>query len=159
MYKLTLSVDESIASRAKRYAEGKGTSVSELVERFLDVLSKPAKPAEFPELKRLRGILKGSDPDAYRKHWAHTTLGVVAARNGDVANATQHLRESASVGSDFRLSSYGPSFLLARELCALGEWDAAAAYLQACAAFWNPEPLRGWVRQLRERKMPEPFEN
>jgi hypothetical protein len=86
---------------------------------------------------------------AYRKHWAHTTLGVVAARNGDAANAVQHLRESASVGSDFRLSSYGPSFLLARELCALGEWDAAADYLEACAAFWNPEPLRDWVRQLR----------
>jgi hypothetical protein len=32
------------------------------------VLSKPARTAEFPELKRLRGILKGSDPDAYRKH-------------------------------------------------------------------------------------------
>lgn len=68
MYKLTLSVDESVASRAKKYAEGKGTSVSELVERFLDVLSRPAKPVEFPELKRLRGILKGSDPEAYRKH-------------------------------------------------------------------------------------------
>jgi tetratricopeptide (TPR) repeat protein len=96
---------------------------------------------------------------AYRKHWAHTTLGVVAARNGDAAKAIQHLRESASVGSDFRLSSYGPSFLLARELCALGEWDAAADYLDACAAFWNPEPLQDWVRQLRERQMPERFEN
>lgn len=96
---------------------------------------------------------------AYHKHWAHTTLGVVAARNGDSAKAIQHLRESASVGSDFRLSSYGPSFLLARELCALGEWDAAADYLEACAAFWNPEPLRDWVRQLRERQMPERFED
>jgi hypothetical protein len=96
---------------------------------------------------------------AYRKHWAHTTLGVVAARKGDVTMATQHLRGSASVGSDFRLSSYGPSFLLARELRALGEWDAAADYLETCAAFWNPEPLRDWVRQLRERQMPERFEN
>lgn len=94
---------------------------------------------------------------AYRKHWAHTTLGVVAARKGDVLGACQHLGESASVGSDFRLSSYGPSFLLARELCALGEWDAAADYLEACAAFWNPEPLRGWVGQLRARQMPERF--
>ena len=68
MYKLTLSVDESIATRAKRYADRKGTSVSELVERFLDVLSKPAQGDDFPELRRLRGSLKGSDPDAYRKH-------------------------------------------------------------------------------------------
>jgi len=68
VYKLTLSVDEAIASRAKKYAEQKGTSVSDLVERFLDVLSKPSKADEFPELKRLRGCLKGSDPDACRQH-------------------------------------------------------------------------------------------
>lgn len=68
MYKLTLSVDEGIASRAKHYAEKKGTSVSELVERFLDVLSRPIRNEEFPELHRLRGCLKGSEPDAYRKH-------------------------------------------------------------------------------------------
>ena len=105
-----------------------------------------------------RTVVGAINDHAYRKHWAHTTLGVVAARNGDVPLATQHLRESSSVGSDFRLSSYGPSFLLARELCALGEWDAAADYLQACAAFWNPEPLQDWVRQLRERQMPGLFE-
>jgi hypothetical protein len=68
MYKLTLSVDEAVATRAKKYAERKGMSVSELVERFLDVLSKPARTEEFPELERLRGSLKGSDPDAYGKH-------------------------------------------------------------------------------------------
>jgi tetratricopeptide (TPR) repeat protein len=95
---------------------------------------------------------------ANRKHWAHTTLGVLAARRGDVAVATQHLHESASIKGDHRLSSYGPSFLLARELCALGEWNAAADYLEACSAFWNPEPLRDWVQQLRERQMPERFD-
>jgi tetratricopeptide (TPR) repeat protein len=96
---------------------------------------------------------------ANRKHWAHTTLGVLAARRGDVALAKQQLRDSASVKGDHRLSSYGPSFLLARELCTLGEWDAAADYLEACATFWNPEPLRDWVRQLRERRKPEIFED
>jgi hypothetical protein len=68
MYKLTLSVDEGIASRAKRYAEKRGTSVSDLVERFLDVLSRPVRSEEFPELRRLRGCLKGTEPDAHRKH-------------------------------------------------------------------------------------------
>ncbi|HLA77667.1 MAG TPA: DUF6364 family protein [Vicinamibacteria bacterium] len=67
MYKLTLSVDEGIASRAKRYAERKGTSVSDLVERFLDVVSRPTRPEDLPELDRLRGCLKGTDPEAYRK--------------------------------------------------------------------------------------------
>ena len=68
MYKLTLSVDQQVASRAKRYAEQKGTSVSELVERFLDVLSRPVESGDFPELGRLRGCLKRADPGAHRKH-------------------------------------------------------------------------------------------
>jgi PIN domain nuclease of toxin-antitoxin system len=95
---------------------------------------------------------------ANRKHWGHTTLGVLTARRGDVSLAKEQLRESAAVKGDHRRSTYGPSLLLARELCALGEWDGAADYLEACATFWNPEPLRDWVRQLRERQMPEPFE-
>ena len=95
---------------------------------------------------------------ANRTHWGQTTLGVLAARRGDVELAKQHLCQSAAIKGDHRLSSYGPSFLLASELCALGEWDAAADYLEACAAFWNPEELRDWVRQLRDRQLPEPFE-
>jgi hypothetical protein len=74
----------------------------------------------------------------HRKHWAHTTLGVMAARRGDVAEARVHLRESAAVGSDYRLSSYGPSFLLVRELCTVGEWNSVADYLEACAVFGIP---------------------
>ena len=105
-----------------------------------------------------RALTSAITDHAHRKHWAHTTLGVIAARRGNVAEARAHLRESAAVVGDHRLSSYGPSFLLARELCTLGEWNAVADYLEACAAFWNPEPLRGWVQQLREREMPEFFE-
>ena len=68
MYKLTLSVDEAVASRAKQYAERRGTSVSELVERFLDVLVRPVGTHDFAELRRLRGCLRGSDPEAHRRH-------------------------------------------------------------------------------------------
>jgi uncharacterized protein HemY len=108
--------------------------------------------------KDARELTSAIGDHANRKHWAHTTLGVLAARRGDVSLAKQHLRDSAAVKGDPRLSSYGPSLLLARALCSLGEWDAAADYLEACAAFWNPEPLQDWVRQLRERRMPECFE-
>jgi hypothetical protein len=91
------------------------------------------------EVPGWRGATRGAV--RARGDWAHTTLGVLAARRGDIALAKQRLRESAAVKGDHRLSSsYGPSFLLARELCALGEWDAAADYLEACATFWNPEP-------------------
>ena len=43
MPKLTLSVDEEVVRRAKRCAAARGTSVSRLVERYLDLLSKSPK--------------------------------------------------------------------------------------------------------------------
>ena len=104
-----------------------------------------------------RALVGAINDHAHRKHWGHTTFGVIAARNGDVADAREHLRESVALVGDFRLSSYGPSFLLARELCTQGEWNAVADYLEACAVFWNPEPLRGWLQQLHQRLMPEFF--
>jgi uncharacterized protein DUF6364 len=69
MAKLTLSVDEQVIRRAKRYAERRGTSVSSLVERFLDLLVRPPKDTEVPPvLRMLRGAAKGLDRDAYRDH-------------------------------------------------------------------------------------------
>jgi antitoxin component of RelBE/YafQ-DinJ toxin-antitoxin module len=62
MSKLTLSVDEEVVARAKEYAEQQGTSVSRLVERYLDALARaPSVQDETlpPSLRRLRGILKG----------------------------------------------------------------------------------------------------
>jgi hypothetical protein len=69
MSKLTLSVDEGVVARAKAYAEKKGTSVSELVEGFLDLLSRPGRPRETPPiLESLRGSLKGAKVDDYRRY-------------------------------------------------------------------------------------------
>ena len=69
MPKLTLSVDEKVVRSAKRYAAARGTSVSRLVERYLDLLSKPPKcddPA--PVLRLLRGAGRGVPADAHRRH-------------------------------------------------------------------------------------------
>jgi hypothetical protein len=69
MPKLTLSVKDDVVKRAKRYAGRHGTSVSRLVEVFLDQVSRSPEQAETPPvLRRLRGSLKGSDPAAYRRH-------------------------------------------------------------------------------------------
>ena len=67
--KLTLSVDESIVQRAKRYAARRGTSVSALVERYLALLARPAWPKHLPPvLRRLRGSLKNLDVAEYRRY-------------------------------------------------------------------------------------------
>jgi hypothetical protein len=61
MSKLTLSVDPTVARRAKAYAARRGTSVSSLVERYLDLLSAPTPSATSvtPILARLRAELAG----------------------------------------------------------------------------------------------------
>ncbi len=69
MAKLTLSVDEAVVRRAKRYAAGRGTSVSELVERYLDLLARPLPRQEMPPVLRLlHGAGKGTDATAHRRY-------------------------------------------------------------------------------------------
>jgi hypothetical protein len=69
MPKLTLSIDKTVATRAKRYAKEQGTSVSKLVETYLDVLSEPPHLRDVPPILRsLRGTLKKADVNEYRKH-------------------------------------------------------------------------------------------
>jgi hypothetical protein len=74
MSKLTLTVDETVVRRAKRYARARGTSISHLVERFLDLLARdsrsalPEEPAAPPVLRRLRGSLKGVARADYLAH-------------------------------------------------------------------------------------------
>jgi hypothetical protein len=62
MSRLTLSIDDRVIERAKKYAARHGTSVSQLVEEYLDRLSRPPtyNPEEItPLLTQLRAGLKG----------------------------------------------------------------------------------------------------
>lgn len=69
MQKLTLSVDEKVVRGAKRYAAAHATSVSRLVERYLDLLSRPPKPDDqTPVLRMLRGAAHGVPVDSHRRH-------------------------------------------------------------------------------------------
>jgi hypothetical protein len=70
MAKLTLSIEDTVIQRAKRYAKARRTSVSELVETYLDTLSKPLKPVDAPMLRSIRGTLKRVSLKDYRKHLA-----------------------------------------------------------------------------------------
>lgn len=66
--KLTLTVDEGVIRRAKRFSARHGTSVSELVTRFLGSLEDGAA-ADTPIVSRLRGILKEAPSEEdYRRH-------------------------------------------------------------------------------------------
>jgi hypothetical protein len=68
--KLTLSVDEDAIKTARRYSKSHGTSVSELVTRYLGSLEDEERPA--PRIvSRLRGILPSDVSIAdYRRYIA-----------------------------------------------------------------------------------------
>ena len=70
MSKLTLSVDGRVVQRAKRYAAQRGTSVSKLVERYLDLVTRPpcVVAEDPPVLRLLRGAAKGVAPESHRRH-------------------------------------------------------------------------------------------
>jgi hypothetical protein len=75
MAKLTLSVDPQVVARAKEYAERNRTSVSELVQTYLSIVTQPSKPAPGkelpPVLRSLRGLLKDDGRDYREEHRKH----------------------------------------------------------------------------------------
>jgi Family of unknown function (DUF6364) len=72
MSKLTLSVDEAVISRAKRYAKKQGVSVSKMVEAYLTAVVAPntRSAADTPILRSVRGVLKNTDVKDYKRHLA-----------------------------------------------------------------------------------------
>jgi TonB family protein len=67
----------------------------------------------------------------------NTVLGMVALRNGDVAQAKEYLLTSARISGSPQLDSFGPDFRLAKELAQKGEKDAVLQYLDLCRGFWK----------------------
>jgi hypothetical protein len=69
MSKLTLSVDAVVVKRAKSYAVEHGTSISRMVERYLDLVVQPSTSSSNkkapPALRMLRGAAKGLDHEDY----------------------------------------------------------------------------------------------
>jgi tetratricopeptide (TPR) repeat protein len=111
--------------------------------------------AECGDRAAAHQLVQAHGDHSNRKHWGHTVRGVVALRRGDVAAALEHLEYSGEVAGEPRLSSYGPSMRLAKELVRLQQWDAVAAYLQACRAFWDSPLLDTWIDDLRQRRAPD----
>lgn len=75
-------------------------------------------------------------------HNANTILGRVALRENDLKQAKEYLIKSVEVPASPQLSSFGPSYILAKELLELGEKDIVLHYLDLIANFWaNPKNI------------------
>ena len=69
--KHTRSIDPEVIAAARRFAAEHGTSVSRLVESFLDTVTRTQQAAsETPILARLRGSLRDADTADYRERLA-----------------------------------------------------------------------------------------
>ena len=57
--KLTLTVEKSVIDRAKSYAKNTGRSLSELIENYLDNITKESKEENLsPKLRKIVGAVK-----------------------------------------------------------------------------------------------------
>jgi hypothetical protein len=70
--KLTIKLDDDVISRAKRYAKHRKTSLSKMIESYLDSVTKPnSKKIEItPLVKSLSGVITLTDDYDYKKDYA-----------------------------------------------------------------------------------------
>jgi hypothetical protein len=84
-------------------------------------------------------------------HEANTILGRVALRQNDLELAKQYLLKSGKTPGSAVLKSFGPSFILARELLEKGQKDVVLDYLNLVAGFWgNKEEMPQLNKMLAE---------
>ena len=68
--KLTLTIEQAIIERAKKYAKQKGRSLSDIIENYLKVITKETVVSDIeitPLAKSLRGSFKSPKNFDYKK--------------------------------------------------------------------------------------------
>ena len=69
--KLTIKLDDDVITRAKRYAKNRKTSISKMVESYLDSVTKPdsKKIKITPLVKSLSGVINLPADYDYKKDY------------------------------------------------------------------------------------------
>jgi hypothetical protein len=68
--KLTLTIEQTVIEKAKRYAKGKGHSLSDIIENYLKIITNDSAKSEMeitPIVKSLRGSFKAPSDFDYKK--------------------------------------------------------------------------------------------
>ena len=71
--KLTLTIEHTVIEKAKKYAKGKGHSLSDIIENYLKVITKDDIKSEIkftPIVKSLKGSFKAPAGFDYKKELA-----------------------------------------------------------------------------------------
>ena len=69
--KLTIKLDDDVITRAKKYAKNRKTSLSKMIESYLDSVTKPdSRKIEItPLVKSLSGVITLPDDYDYKKDY------------------------------------------------------------------------------------------
>ncbi len=136
-------------------------------ERFyrLSYVAKAAYYAKEYEVARSYAVELINDASNYSDNWnygnaifdGNIVLGRVALQTGDVTSAISHLLEAGKTPGSPQLNSFGPNFLLAKDLYKLGEFDAVRSYLDFCGNFWEmgQEVLKKWREDIDAGRVPD----
>lgn len=68
--KLTLTIEQTIIEKAKKYAKEKGRSLSDIIENYLKIITKEESKADIeitPVTKSLRGSFRAPKDFDYKK--------------------------------------------------------------------------------------------
>jgi len=68
--KLTLTIEQTIIKKAKKYARQKGRSLSDIIENYLKIITKDEAKSDIeitPLTKSLKGSFKAPDNFDYKK--------------------------------------------------------------------------------------------
>jgi hypothetical protein len=68
--KLTLTIEQTIIKKAKKYARQKGRSLSDIIENYLKIITKDKEKSDIeitPLTKSLKGSFKAPDEFNYKK--------------------------------------------------------------------------------------------
>ncbi len=68
--KLTLTIEQTIIEKAKKYAKGKGRSLSDIIENYLKVITREDSKPDIeitPLTKSLQGSFKAPEDFDYKK--------------------------------------------------------------------------------------------
>jgi tetratricopeptide (TPR) repeat protein len=87
---------------------------------------------------------------------AHTVLGLLAVRRGDLDQAIQALYASAENPGSPQLASFGPTMRLAKELVELGKREEVILFLRQCLTFWKMGEVwvEVWEKKIRRGSVP-----
>ncbi|QPQ54261.1 tetratricopeptide repeat protein [Allosphingosinicella flava] len=113
----------------------------------------------YPSRDTARKVSAAIADHAYFKHHFHTISGMLAGRNGDWGAATDHLIASGDVVPDHRLSAYGPSLILLREVCAHGYWEEGDRFLRKWKKVWDDPRADEWIAAINDRRLPGAKDN